>query len=362
MSASNPENLPNGWQQVRLGEVATFQRGFDLFAPSRISGDYPLIASNGQDGTHNECKVKAPGVVTGRSGTLGQVFFVQDDFWPLNTTLWVKDFHGNNVQFVYYFLKTLSLGKYNAGSGVPTLNRNHIHPLLVAIPPLAEQKTIAEILSSFDDKIDLLRRQNKTLEELAQVLFRQWFIANADETWQQQTIGKATTFAKGKKPNETQQVQFEGAVPQILMETFRAGKSLYCKPDGMVIAEENDILMVMDGSIGRVEIGYRGAVGSTIARYRPVSEFNYPFFIFHYLKTREKYIKANVIGSVIPHVDVGLVAGLTLRFPNLNKVQDFETHAEMLFKKKQANTRQIRTLANLRDTLLPKLMRGEIRV
>ena len=165
-----------GWREARLGDIATLQRGFDLPKTNRIHGKYPLIASSGEDGTHNTYKAKAPGVVTGRSGTLGEVFFVRKNFWPLNTTLWAKDFHGNNIKFIYYFLKTLNLERYNSGTGVPTLNRNHIHPLSVIVPPLKEQKKIAEILSSLDDKIYLLQRQNKTLEYIAQAIFKSWFI------------------------------------------------------------------------------------------------------------------------------------------------------------------------------------------
>jgi len=134
--------LPDGWVEKELGEVATFQRGFDLPKKERCSGDYPLMVSNGQDGTHKDYKVKAPGIVTGRSGTLGEVFYVKENFWALNTTLWVKDFHGNDVKFLYYFFKTFPFERYNSGSGVPTLNRNHIHPLPVRVPPPPNKKPL----------------------------------------------------------------------------------------------------------------------------------------------------------------------------------------------------------------------------
>ena len=189
----------SSWVEIQLGDIITLQRGFDLPKKDRKRGKYPLMVSNGQDGTHCVYKVEAPGVVTGRSGTLGKVFFVNENFWPLNTTLWVKDFHGNSEKFIYYFLKTISLERYNAGSGVPTLNRNHIHSLLVSIPPLTEQKAIAEVLSSLDDKIDLLHRQNKTLEDMAQALFRKWFVEDADGGWAEGSFGEIVEILDNKR-------------------------------------------------------------------------------------------------------------------------------------------------------------------
>ena len=121
----------SAWTETTLGDVLEFQRGFDLPAAQRKLGEIPIIASTGQVGSHSISKVNGPGVVIGRSGSSGGGQFVASDFWPLNTTLWVKDFKGNDPRFVYYFVRSLDLGRYNTGSGVPTLNRNHIHPLQI---------------------------------------------------------------------------------------------------------------------------------------------------------------------------------------------------------------------------------------
>ena len=144
----------SGWKDTTLGKIATLKRGYDLPKAKREDGEYPIIASNGISGFHNEFKVNGPGVITGRSGTLGAVHFERNDFWPLNTALYVKDFHGNDERFIYYFLQTMNLERYNAGSSVPSLNRNHVHSLPVKIPSYDEQRVIAETLSSLDDKID----------------------------------------------------------------------------------------------------------------------------------------------------------------------------------------------------------------
>jgi type I restriction enzyme, S subunit len=165
------------WIDTTLGGVLTFQRGFDLPETERKPGPYPVIASTGPVGTHLEATVKGPGVVIGRSGSLGGGQYIAGDFWPLNTTLWVKDFKGNDRRFCYYLIKSLDLAQFNAGSGVPTLNRNHIHPIPLSVPKdPTEQRAIAHILGTLDDKIELNRRMNATLEAMARAIFKSWFI------------------------------------------------------------------------------------------------------------------------------------------------------------------------------------------
>lgn len=132
--ASELGEIPTGWEIGKLQDILILQRGFDLPKKKRSPGRYPLIAASGQDGFHNEYKVSGPGVATGRSGKLGIVTFVHSHFWPLNTTLWVKAYKNSNSYHAYFLLHTLNLEAYNAGSAVPTLNRNHIHNLKLPVP------------------------------------------------------------------------------------------------------------------------------------------------------------------------------------------------------------------------------------
>ena len=113
----------------------------------------------------------------GRSGaSLGVVNFSPVDYWPLNTALYVTDFHGNDRRFAYYFLKQFDFRSYNSGSAQPSLNRNFIHPILADVPPVCEQRAIAHVLGTLDDKIDSNRRTNRTLEKMARALFKSWFV------------------------------------------------------------------------------------------------------------------------------------------------------------------------------------------
>jgi type I restriction enzyme S subunit len=152
----------DGWEEKRFDEICVLQRGFDLPTLSRFEGDYPLVSSNGITDRINQWKVKAPGVVTGRSGTIGNVHFIEEDFWPLNTSLYIKDFHGNYERCIYYFLLQFDLGKYSSGAGVPTLNRNNVHSEKAWFPKsINEQQTIVR-------QLDALRAETQKLEAMYQ--------------------------------------------------------------------------------------------------------------------------------------------------------------------------------------------------
>lgn len=163
-------------QLIKFKDFIQLQRGFDLPKNSRKNGIYPVIASTKIDSYHTDYKVDGEGVITGRSGALGEVQYFVGKYWPLNTTLWVKDFKGNHSKFVYYFLKTLNLSQYNSGAGVPTLNRNHLDELDISIPSTQNQMVIASILSAYDDLIENNNRRIAILEEMARSLYREWFV------------------------------------------------------------------------------------------------------------------------------------------------------------------------------------------
>jgi type I restriction enzyme, S subunit len=171
--------MNTGWKSKRLVDVATLQRGFDLPTRNRINGRIPLVSSSGIIDTHNVSAVQGPGVVTGRSGSVGNVFFIEEDFWPLNTALYVKDFHGNDPRFIFHFLVKFDLKRFASGTGVPTLNRNFVHNEPVNIPPLLEQQRIVRILDDAFAGIATLKANTEkkltALDELKKSLLHQAF-------------------------------------------------------------------------------------------------------------------------------------------------------------------------------------------
>lgn len=153
------------WDMKPLGSVAELQRGFDLPSTQRVDGPYPIVSSAGVTGQHSVSMAKGPGVVTGRCGSIGKVFYVPGDFWPLNTTLWVKSFHGNDIKFVYHLLQSFDFDKFSDKTGVPGVNRNDLHQVLVPVPPLDVQRRIAAALDVWDAAIE-------TAEQLAAAFAR----------------------------------------------------------------------------------------------------------------------------------------------------------------------------------------------
>ncbi|MCA1435602.1 restriction endonuclease subunit S [Bradyrhizobium sp. BRP20] len=127
--------LPKGWQRCPLEEMLVLQRGFDLPSSKRREGPYPVISASGKHGTHSEAKVQSPGIVTGRSGTIGNVMIVHEDHWPLNTTLYIREFRKAPPAYALHLLRGLDLASRRGGAAVPTLNRNHLHNVPVVCPP-----------------------------------------------------------------------------------------------------------------------------------------------------------------------------------------------------------------------------------
>jgi len=154
-------------QPSRLGDVVTLKRGHDLPGSQRVDGDVPVVSSSGITGFHNEPKAKAPGVVTGRYGTLGEVFYIDRDYWPLNTALYVVDFKGNHPRFIAYFLQNVLRNYQSDKAAVPGVDRNVLHELTVRTFDRKSQERIAEILAAYDDLIENNRRRMALLEETA---------------------------------------------------------------------------------------------------------------------------------------------------------------------------------------------------
>lgn len=168
--------ITEDWELKKIGDEIELCYGKGLTRKKRIFGPYPVFGSNGIVDSHNEYLVKGPGIIIGRKGSVGEVKFSKKDFWPIDTTYYVKLKEKGSIIFWYYFLLTLRLDKMNSHSAVPGLNREMVYELTKKIPAYNEQKAIAKILSDLDSKIELNRKMNKTLEAIGQALFKRWFV------------------------------------------------------------------------------------------------------------------------------------------------------------------------------------------
>ena len=173
------------WVRNTIINVAPLQRGFDLPTQDIENGEYPVVYSNGILRTHKYYKCKAPGLVTGRSGSIGNFTYIPEGYyWPHNTSLWVTNFHNNDPLFIYYLYHTINISQYATGSGVPTLNRNDVHLHEVSIPLTPEQHKIAVFLSLIDKRIATQIRIIEDLKSLSDAICQQLYAPSGKEDWQ----------------------------------------------------------------------------------------------------------------------------------------------------------------------------------
>ena len=229
------------WTNCTLGDVMTLKRGHDLPRQSRHDGEVPVVSSSGVTGYHNESKEDAPGVVTGRYGTLGEVYFIRRAFWPLNTALYVTDFKGHAPQFVSYFLKNAIRDYRSDKAAVPGVDRNVLHRLNVRLPDRSCQERIVDILSAYDDLIENNRRRIALLEQAAQELYREWFVRlrfpghgstrivdGLPEGWERKKIADVCLTTGGGTPSTKKAEYWDGDITWVVQTepSFNEGLSL----------------------------------------------------------------------------------------------------------------------------------------
>lgn len=385
-----------GWTRTTIGEQVLLQRGFDITKATQRSGSIPVISSGGFASTHDVAAASGPGVVLGRKGVVGSVWYVQPDYWPHDTTLWVKDFKGNHPRFVYYFFKSMAprLASLDVGSANPTLNRNHVHPTEVLWPSLPDQRAIASILGALDDKIGLNREMNKTLEELARTVFKSWFVDFEGRTevvdtehgrlpkgWSPTVLGDHVTLQRGT----TYSGKLVGVPGPALLGLgsiepgggFRDG---HYKTYGGECPEKltlfpGDLFAALKGATkDGTMVGSIARVPPSVASGRLTQdtvklEFKNPDGVFHrylyWLLLTPDY-RAYCAGRITGSAQVGLSREDFLSYPVPVPPGDLLTafvKIELpLSQRKDTANAESKTLAGLRDLLLPRLISGEVRV
>lgn len=162
--------VPLGWQIGCLGDLCNLKRGHDLPTSTRTAGSIPVVSSSGISGSHSKTDVRGPGVVTGRYGTIGKVFYVETDYWPLNTTLYVEDFKGSPPRFIFHALGEVDFTRYTDKAAVPGVNRNHLHEEPMVIPPIELREEFAQVVAPLWSQHSANERQSRTLANLRDTL------------------------------------------------------------------------------------------------------------------------------------------------------------------------------------------------
>ena len=363
------------WKELYFREIAKLLYGKSLSAKKRIGGKYNVYGSGGIIGTHNDSLVEGPGIIIGRKGTVGSVYFEKNPYFPIDTTYYIKDSFNYNIKYLFYMLCNANLNIMNTHSAVPGLNRDNLYQKKFKVPKLEEQKQIATILSSLDEKIELNNQINKNLEEMAQAIFKHWFIdfefpnengepykssggemvnselGSIPKEWRVITFKEIIRISSGKRPKEKENEKNKKFnVPLIGASSIMGYVSeiLYMKP----------ILVI--GRVGTHGIVQRINKKSWPSDNTLVIQSEYYEYIYQILKNID-YQSINR-GSTQPLITQTDIKKCKIVFPKYKLLRDFEKRVGSLFQLINKNKEGNRILSRIRDVLLPKLMSGEIRV
>lgn len=383
------------WEECRLGDVLTLKRGYDLTEAQRKPGDVPVMSSSGITGSHNLAMVKGPGVVTGRYGTMGEVFYVAGDFWPHNTALYVRDFKGNNPRFIAYFLKNALRGTNSNKAAVPGVNRNDLHERKVLAPDLLTQGKVVEQLLPIDEQIENNRRRIALLEQSARLLYREWFvhlrfpghehvkvIEGVPEAWSKLPMRDVCADGDGIQtgPFGSQLHQFEYAdagIPVVMPKDligFRISTDSIARIPVEVAnrlsrhrMEQGDVVYGRRGDIGRRALigkhqeGY--ICGTGCLRLRPDPQVIHPGYFFDTLGSPETLglIVGRAKGSTMPNLNASILSNIPILVPPKALQDEYAEVLAVAAMQSENLTQQNEKLRQARDLLLPRLMSGEIR-
>lgn len=374
-----------------LGDLITLQRGFDITKSEQTYGPYPVVSSSGITSYHLEYKAKGPGVVIGRKGTLGTAFYIDKDFWPHDTTLWVKDFKGNDPYYVYCLLSLLHLEQLDTGSANPTLNRNYAHQIPIREVSFDTQKDISKVICSIDGKISNNAAICSELEAMAKTLYDYWFVqfdfpdengrpyraSGGEMVWNKQlkreipkgwTVGKLCDIANitmGQSPaGESYNEMGEGTI-------FYQGRTdfglrfptprMYTTAPTR-FAKKGDILLSVRAPVGDLNIAMENCcIGRGLAALN--SKIGSQMHLFYTLAGfKQLFDIMDGNGTTFGSITKDILFDMSVVIPTNPLLCEFEKHIKPIETKIQVCEQENRELIKLRDWLLPMLMNGQARV
>jgi type I restriction enzyme S subunit len=375
------------WKSMRLGDVLRLKRGHDLPKNSRTSGDIPIVSSSGITGWHNVAKVAGPGVVTGRYGTLGEVHYIEGDYWPLNTALYVEDFKGNHPRFSAYLLMTLELGSQNAAGAVPGVNRNTLHQMPVRVPDVETQRQVAQVLFAYDDLIATNQRRIALLEEAGRRLYREWFVHlrypgheavkvvdGVPDGWKRKLMDDVCESVGGGTPATSRPEFWDGDVVWVTPTDVTRNNCLALLDSGRKITEAglngssakllpaNAILMTSRASIGYFALmDVPACTNQGFISVLPKFD-NSRMYLLQNLMARVDEMEGLATGATFKELSKRSFRALSVLWPTESVLEEFEAKTWPCVEQVRNLKKQTMALAKARDALLPKLMSGQLDV
>tara|TARA_R110000787_G_scaffold84951_10_gene181722 strand:- start:250 stop:1389 length:1140 start_codon:yes stop_codon:yes gene_type:complete len=375
------------WIDCELGDVVTLKRGHDLPKDNRSEGQVPVVSSSGITGWHNEIKAEPPGVVTGRYGTIGEVFYLDRPYWPLNTALYAIDFHGNDPRFVAYFLRSQLKNYKSEKAAVPGVDRNVLHKIKVRCPDPQSQSKIVSVLSAYDDLIENNRRRIALLEQAARLLYREWFVHfrfpgyetakfvnGLPEGWELKTYGELFNFQGGFAFKSSSYVA-DGRYGVVTIKNVHDARfvqecasrvpDIPAKMKPHCRLETGDVLLSLTGNVGRscIVVGDNYLLNQRVAKI--VGRTGIPRTFVYWSFSNHQTIKdlENLAYGVaqLNLSPVNLAARGFVR-PANGVLEEFDRLLSPVFDQLINLVKQNAQLTKARDLLLPRVMDGRIPV
>lgn len=374
---------------MMLGDVVTLKRGHDLPETQRVEGDVPVVSSSGITGSHNEPKAAAPGVVTGRYGTLGEVFYLDQDYWPLNTALYVTDFKGNDPRFVAYFLRNALRDLQGDKAAVPGVNRNVLHALEVQSPDPQTQERIATILSGYDDSVANNQRRIELLEEAASQLYSEWFprfrfpgyehtpvTDGIPQDWEKRPLARCAKFLSGGTPSKQRSDYWDGDIPwvssgemtvtrlydtehHISEEAARAGSNVV--PPGTILMVVRGMSLAKESRIAvtTVNMAFNQDLKALVCKPGVDSSF-----LAHALLAERSYIRdlASDAAHGTKRLETPVLECLPVLVPPVGLQALFRDSVAPFDALRDKLHEENAKLTVVRDMLAPRLLSGQLRV
>ncbi|MER9403674.1 restriction endonuclease subunit S [Mesorhizobium caraganae] len=370
--------VPEGWTIGPMVQFFELQRGHDLPAQSREAGGVPVIASNGIVGWHNQSPLSGPGVVTGRSGTIGKVNYIKERYWPLNTTLYVRDFKGSEPEFVYRFLEHFPLTEFQSGTGVPTLNRNDIHPIDVVFPPLDEQRRIAEVLRSVDNAIAAAQQVAEHSRALQSLLTTVQCFGHGYEMINLGDILADIRYGTSVKCDANEADGYPVLrIPNVVNGRVELDDLKYAAVSDADLRrfglEAGDIVVVRTNGnrayIGRSALVADGAATCLFASYLIRMRFDtrrawspYVYAILNSQPVREKLLKAATTSAGNYNINTTSLKGIAVPLPNLETQHQIGEVIQLATEAANACEDDVKHQQRVKANIMSDLLSGRVRV
>lgn len=361
------------WKECKLGEVLEIKYGKDH--KQLNDGAIPVYGSGGIMRFGNKALYDKKSILIPRKGSLNNIFYKDEPFWTVDTMFWSKiDEEKVFPKFLFYQLTTVDYSNLNVGSAVPSLTVPVIEAIEISLPPLPEQTAIASILSSLDEKINLLQRQNKTLEQLAETLFRQWFVEEVEESWETKTISEIIEVRDGThdSPKQTETGRYLITSKHLkstgidFSTAYKISESDFADVNKRSKVDKDDILFSMIGTLGLIHYVDKEPdfAIKNMGLFKSSQKPSFARFLFLLLISPDgkRFVYENADGSTQEYITLSSLRNFEFKYPGDIRIEEFDIEIKPIFQKIESNQTQIHTLTQTRNTLLPKLMSGEVRV